>query len=198
MFYKKGVLKNFAHFTEKHPYRVQIKALQFANCVPFFENCDLKLPSSKKIANQVLLIIKYFFLLNCFAFFAHQLTKKANKPILPTDPSPPSEFKIKQFESTNKEEQNKILLLQDIIADLTSIAVCHRHQFSLSQRLRLAFLKRQKGNIQAFRRFKFAKFFAGCVPQIPNGMTHLLSLIQLRALREKQRTVFQSLFRTLM
>ena len=42
----------------------------------------------------------------------------------------------------NKEEQNKILLLEDIIAALAPIVVCYRHKFSLSQPLTLAFLNK--------------------------------------------------------
>ena len=53
--------------------------------------------------------------------------------------------------------------------------VCYRHWFSLSQSLRLAFLKRQKSNIQALRSSKFAKYSQGCTHPRPfSWMTHSL------------------------
>ena len=46
------------------------KVLQFANCEPFLENYEFKLPICQKTLNQLFLRIKQFFLYNYFTCFA--------------------------------------------------------------------------------------------------------------------------------
>ena len=57
--------------------RVRNKQTQFAKCEPFLEKCKSKL--LKKIVKQLFLTINFFFIPNYFTWFAHLLTKRANK-----------------------------------------------------------------------------------------------------------------------
>ena len=53
------------------------KALQFANCESFLENCKSKLPFFWEIANQLFLMF-FFFFPNCFTCFAHYCNVSTN------------------------------------------------------------------------------------------------------------------------
>ena len=84
-------------------------------------------------------------------------------------------------------------MIKDIIAYLASIVVFHHHWFSLSQPLRLAFFKRQKGNIQALKQSKSAESSKGCTTRPPPLNYSLALVVLLRSLlSQKNSTPFSN------
>ena len=68
---------------------------------------------------------------------------------------------------TNKTPSRPLPHIHHLKMLLKTAVVCYRHQFSLPQPLKLAFIKHQKSNMQALRRSIFANYSMGYAPPRP-------------------------------